>query len=544
MNPAVGIDLGTTNTVVGIQTDSTGPRVLDIRQPLDERDVSTPVDHLKSAVYFESPTSAVVGGFAASRFGAYRSIKSRMGTRWRVPHPMQSGGVLSPAYISAHILKAAQQALVAEYPDWDGSAIVTVPASFNTDQRSDTLIAASLAGFKDVRLLDEPTAAFYYYFDQNRQDSDPAHPRTILVFDFGGGTLDVSIIAVTRSGDCVTIDPIGRSRYNNIGGDDIDLDLATFLLSIWAQRQDVDLAALPPPLRKHLFALFIQRAGAFKEEVESYLAQDLAPNEFHLEERVYAGKTHLDVSLSCRLSRAQYEEATSRFFETKSDINIYRPIAQALEVASQISPGFDRRSVDLVLYTGGASRMAAVRSALEAFFAPQPVFAINDEEACHTVALGAAACRYDELHRGRTVRMRTRLLESILTRSEDGSSYVPLVPLTCEPATEYTQADHELRTQRRLLRIRLPLFRGTGPTDHQLAPLQDLELPLDRVVDASIPYRVEYRMSSDKTLELRAVLRPNNQPPILASAQLDLVGRARATTTRTPLALVNVGASR
>jgi hypothetical protein len=141
--------------------------------------------------------------------------------------------------------------------------------------------------------------------------------------------------------------------------------------------------------------------------------------------------------------------------------------------------------------------------------------------------------------RGRTVKMTTRLLESILTRSEDGSRYVSLVPLICEPSEGYTQVDREFRTQRRLLNLRVPLFRGTGPNDHQLAPMQDLELPLDRIVDADVPYRLEYRMSSDKTIELRAAFRAEGVAPILASARVDLMNRARAEAGKTPLAIVN-----
>src|SRR5690242_13650893 len=108
MNPAVGVDLGTTNTVVAVQTDATGPLTFDILQPIDERNVFGPKDHIKSAVYFESEDTAVVGAFAAGRVGAFKSIKSRMGTRWQMPHPFRNVRV-TPRYISAHILKLANE---------------------------------------------------------------------------------------------------------------------------------------------------------------------------------------------------------------------------------------------------------------------------------------------------------------------------------------------------------------------------------------------------------------------------------------------------
>src|ERR1017187_4177150 len=245
MNPAVGVDLGTTNTVVAVQTDATGPRTLDILQPVDERNVSVPLDHIKSAVYFDSPSTAVVGAFAARRLEAFRSIKSRMGLKCAFRHPARDRTHIRPAWIAAHILQLAYHQVRSDFPLWDGKALVTVPASFNTDQRNDTLRAATLAGFQDVHLLDEPTAAFYYFFDQNRQDFVDKDKQTVLVFDFGGGTLDVSIIRVTTSGNELCIDPIGRSRYNNLGGDDIDIELASFFLALWEQQEGRKIEDLP-----------------------------------------------------------------------------------------------------------------------------------------------------------------------------------------------------------------------------------------------------------------------------------------------------------
>src|ERR1017187_2564873 len=265
MNPAVGVDLGTTNTVVAVQTDDTGPRTLDVLQPVDERNVRVPRDHIKSAVYFDSAETAVVGAFAAGRLEAFRSIKSRMGLRCKFKHPTRERTLyITAAWISAHILKLGYEQVRQDFPSWDGRAVVTVPASFNTDQRNDTLRAATLAGFREVQLLDEPTAAFYYFFDQNRQEFAEKAQQTVLVFDFGGGTLDVSIIRVTTTGNELCIDPIGRSRYNNLGGDDIDVELAAFFLALWEQQEGRKIEDLPAEERRMLVQLFVQLSSQFK----------------------------------------------------------------------------------------------------------------------------------------------------------------------------------------------------------------------------------------------------------------------------------------
>ena len=505
MNPAVGVDLGTTNTVVAVQTDSTGAVLLDIPQPIHQRSVTEKCDHIKSAVYFESANSAVVGALAAIRLEAVRSIKSRMGTRWRATHPHDNNITLTPAYVSAHILRTVYEALTQSFPDWDKRALVTVPASFNTDQRRDTLAAARMAGFHQVGLLDEPTAAFYHFFDQNRHSFLDAPTKNVLVFDFGGGTLDVSVIRVTSDGASMKVDTIGRSRYNNLGGDDIDLDLASFFCALWQKESGSDISLLGSELRTRVCQRFVWVASAFKEEAEDYIRQDMDLNEFFIAEEISAGDEAILVSIQRRLSVEQYEQLSGRYFAHKNDVNVFRPIGQALDVAAHIVPGFNKEKIDLVLYTGGASRMRGVGKALAAYFAPARCYAINYDEACNTVALGAATCRYDEITGGRGVELASRLLESILSRDEGGTRYLPVVPLTCEPSEEFQNVLYEFHTPQSTVTLRVPLFRGSGVDDHNLMPMQDLEFKLPRVVDEGTAYHLDYRMTTDKTIQLRAV---------------------------------------
>jgi molecular chaperone DnaK len=538
MNPAVGVDLGTTNTVVAVKTDATGPRTLDIVQPVDERNVQVPRDHIKSAVYFESPDTAVVGAFAAGRLEAFRSIKSRMGLRSRFKHPTRERTTITPAWISAHILRLAYQQVRENFPDWDGRAIVTVPASFNTDQRNDTLRAATLAGFEEVLLLDEPTAAFYYFFDQNRQEFSEKDKQTILVFDFGGGTLDVSIIRVTTSGPVLYIDPIGRSRYNNLGGDDIDVEFAAFFLALWERQEDLKLETLTPDERKDLVQLFVRRSSEFKEEAEYYLANDQPLNEFIIDHEL--PKTHRTVHFHCQLTRPQYEEISGRFFLDKGDLNVFRPIGQALDVARSIAPGFRRDDIDLILYTGGASRMTGLKAALAAYFAPKPCFSITEEEACNTVALGAASCRYDEMQGQQGVKTTSRLLESIFTRDDDTGEYVPIVPLICEPSSDFKRVETGFQLQRPAIKLTLPLFRGVGPHDHHLVPMQDLVFQLDRVIPSQSPYRLFYRMTLNKTLEIRAVFEDGKGAPVQVDSEVEIHQEGKIKgPSKVPLARIN-----
>ena len=149
--------------------------------------------------------------------------------------------------------------------------------------------------------------------------------------------------------------------------------------------------------------------------------------------------------------------------------------------------------------------MRGVGKALAAYFAPARCYAINYDEACNTVALGAATCRYDEITGGRGVELASRLLESILSRDEGGTRYLPVVPLTCEPSEEFQNVLYEFHTPQSTVTLRVPLFRGSGVDDHNLMPMQDLEFKLPRVVDEGTAYHLDYRMTTDKTIQLRAV---------------------------------------
>lgn len=535
-NPAVGIDLGTTNTVVAVQTDQLGPMILDVPQPKDERQFLVRLPHIKSAVFFESASSAVVGAFATERLESFRSIKSHMGTRWKGRHPI-TDALLKPSYISAYILKLAYQTIAAQFPKWDKTALITVPASFNTDQRNDTISAAKMAGFQNIRLLDEPTAAFYYFFNEHGESNEFKSVNNILVFDFGGGTLDVSIINVRENNNIMRLDTFGRSRYNNLGGDDIDLEMAIFMLGCWELENDTQVTEVPNVLRRDLYRLFIEKSRLHKEEVEDRLRNGEDMPEFVIDEEIHSKEGNMGLKFRRLLTRNQYEDITGKYLQSKSDLNIYRPIEEALTVAKEIRPDFSREKLDLVLYTGGATNMASVQAALKAYFSPIPCFSISEEDACNTVALGAACCRYEELYGNRNVTMTNRLLESIFTRESAEKGYLMLVPLTAEPKEEYVRVETEFKTERPVVRLRLPLFRGVSVRDHQLSPMRDLEILLNQVLEKNTTYRINYRLSENKTAEIKVVF-DCKDAPLEVFAELDLFDEN--TGDRTTLGLCEV----
>jgi len=182
--------------------------------------------------------------------------------------------------------------------------------------------------------------------------------------------------------------------------------------------------------------------------------------------------------------------------------------------------------------------MEGVQATLQSYFKPISCYPISNEDACNTVALGAASYRFDEMYRGMEVFTTNRLLEAILTRSENGHKYIPLVPLTCEPSEKFSRVDRTFRLQRDCISVSKPLFRGVGPTDHQLSPMRDLRFELNSILREGTAYSLSYRMTPNKTVEFLASFE-TIEGDLKAHAVVDLsVGNE--TPTKEKLCQVNI----
>jgi hypothetical protein len=127
-----------------------------------------------------------------------------------------------------------------------------------------------------------------------------------------------------------------------------------------------------------------------------------------------------------------------------------------------------------------------------------------------------------------------------MTRDSSTRKYVPLVPLECEPSGEFRKVAYEFRTERPCVTLRIPLFRGVGPNDHHLAAMEDLRLALPNVVEAGVPYELLYRMTENKTIELKAQFRPP-QGAFEVRGELSVDSVPQGIERHHPLAKVNEG---
>ncbi len=347
MGKVIGIDLGTTNSCVAV-LEGGEPVVI----PNSEGNRTTP-----SVVAFKKDGERLVGT-AAKRQAVTNpdrtitSIKRHMGTDYTVT---VDGKKYSPQEISAMILRKLKEEAENYLGETVDKAVITVPAYFTDAQRQATKDAGVVAGLEVLRIINEPTAASIAY------GLDKGEEQTILVYDLGGGTFDVSILEIDEG----YLGVKATSGNNRLGGDDFDQRLMDYLVAEFKKEYGVDLS-------KDKMAMQRLKEASEKAKIE---LSGLPSTNVNLpfisvgEE----GPLHLDINIT----RAKFNELTEDLVEATMG-----PARQALSDA-----GLSAGEVDRVILVGGSTRIPAVQDAIKKLMSKDPYKGINPDEC---VALGAA----------------------------------------------------------------------------------------------------------------------------------------------------------
>ena len=349
MARAVGIDLGTTNSVVSV-LEGGEPTVI----PNAEGARTTP-----SVVAFAKNGEVLVGEVAKRQAvtnvdRTIRSVKRHMGTSWNVDI---DGKAYTAQEISARVLQKLKRDAEAYLGDVVTDAVITVPAYFNDAQRQATKEAGEIAGLNVLRIINEPTAAALAYgLDKGEKE------QTILVFDLGGGTFDVSLLEI---GDGI-VEVKATSGDNHLGGDDWDERLMTHLATQFKNAHGVDLT-------KDKMAMQRLREAAEKAKIELSSSMQTSINLPYITASA-EGPLHLDETLT----RAQFEKLTADLLDrTKA------PFAAVIKDA-----GISVKDIDHVVLVGGSTRMPAVTEVVKELTGGQePNKGVNPDE---VVAIGAS----------------------------------------------------------------------------------------------------------------------------------------------------------
>ena len=349
MAKAVGIDLGTTNSVVSVM-EAGEPVVI----PNSEGARTTP-----SIVGF-SKTGEVLVGEVAKRQAitnpdrTIRSVKRHIGTNWNVEI---DGKKYTSQEISARTLMKLKRDAEAYLGDTVNQAVITVPAYFDDAQRQATKEAGQIAGLEVLRIINEPTAAALAYGLEKDGDKD----QTILVFDLGGGTFDVSVLEI---GDGV-FEVKSTSGDTHLGGDDWDQAVIDWLVKEFKNTEGVDLAADKMATQR-------LKEAAEKAKIELSQVQQTQIN-LPFITATSEGPKHLDVSLT----RAKFQEMTASLLE-----RCRGPFEAAIKDA-----GLTKAEIHHVVMVGGSTRMPAVQDLVQSMTGKEPHKGVNPDE---VVAIGAA----------------------------------------------------------------------------------------------------------------------------------------------------------
>src|SRR5256714_4972805 len=369
MAKTIGIDLGTTNSCMAI-LEGGEPTVIANA----EGGRTTP-----SVVAFTKDGHRLVGAPARRQQvtnpeNTVFSVKRFMGRKYDevteemtiVPYKVvkgpnddvridAGGKEYAPPEISAMILQKLKADAEAFLGETITDAVVTVPAYFNDSQRQATKDAGKIAGLNVLRIINEPTAAALAYGLDKKTD------ETIAVYDFGGGTFDISVLEVGEG----VVEVKATNDYTHLGGDDLDDRIIEWLASEFKQSEGIDLS-------KDRMALQRLKEGAEKAKIELSTASETDINLPFITADA-SGPKHLQV----KLTRAKLEQLVDDLLQ-----RTMAPVQQALADA-----GVDPKKIDEVVLVGGSTRMPKVQQLVREFFGKEPHKGVNPDE---VVAVGAA----------------------------------------------------------------------------------------------------------------------------------------------------------
>lgn len=541
---AVGIDLGTTNSVVSLGTWSPcDPEAFHIRCIEVEQPTAEAGDHIGTLVpsivsltagktYVGEGAKRLVASGASRKSRRNRDFffetKNEMGTDRRYPQAPE--GYRTPGEIGGHILGFLMGAVEAE----PNAVVVTVPASFQVAQRHETVAAAAHAGFDLLRtqLLDEPLAAFIDFLatQPSRLSIAPGSSCNLLVFDFGGGTCDIAVLALARGADgLLAVAPRSISRFHRLGGGDIDAAIVYDVLIPqlitqnnlpprtfgFAEKRNF----LEPALRPIAEALKI---GLCKEQARRASLGLTKDPEL---KRQFPGRYTLTVNdKSYELTAPVLsEQALTRVLQPFFDRNMLAPRTDEYRTARSIfapmddaivRSGLTHDDINVCLMVGGSSSIPLVVDALQAVLPRAKVLTFDNADARkECVARGAAIAATFAAVTGQRL-ITPVCFDEIALLTQDG-------PRTLVSAGQHlpfpdhgAAAEIELRAPRASTDEPLPLRVAVVASADGRA-IFDANWPLAAPVQAGEPLLVQHRLDADQVLHLK-LLRPGrpDQPPM------------------------------
>lgn len=556
----LGIDLGTTNTVVSRSfVDSDNKLYTEVVQ-LGQlyNDGWDKFETLPSMVYFDSEgiigdtEGGIIVGREAKRQreqdkdNVVTNAKRFMGTQ----HSWSIGGHEYEAKdIAAMVLQHCKYTVEREGNMNYETVVITVPASFNPDQIADTLKAARQAGFKDEQVIikHEPTAALLSFLDKERRKNendryiDLSEQKRILVFDLGGGTCDTSVIDVQFDDNELCFTEVGIGRYQELGGIDFDARLALGLLNTYFKENNIFEGDISVKEQAQLYDKLLLAAETLKEKLSASIYAKLAVDKDIDIQNVqvklgvpnfYNGKPYRIV-----ITKAQYDKYTEslyiddevhykKFEDMDKHKNIIGVIRKTLE-DYEIS----KNSIDYVFMTGGMSKFPTVRENVEEYL-KRPV--IQPENPMDAVARGASIYQYykiredkkensEDNHRtkkeSQSIVDTMMLAEAVLLDMNEGLPKVIIPKKTVVPYEGEIIGEFKITSPSG---VKLNIYAAENEYDSSMRIQKCIERSFRYPVESGTPFDIRYKINENKAIDMKIIINNENHEELDISIRSDL----------------------
>lgn len=484
----VGIDLGTTNSTVSvIQTDERR-----LRQPIEhlrsipilqyDKDFNLTRDKYTLPSYFyckidENGKRVYTGEWAKNIYATgnqpmntFTGIKTRMGGESMITIPGRDENdslQLDMTQCSALLLKTMKKSIEEQFDQPIDHLVVTVPAAFNSDERQATRDAIEMAGFTDFHILDEPVATLLYFINNGdgclMENSLDLNGKHIMIYDIGGGTLDICIAKLEEDEEnyeyeSMKVSIASRSKRENLGGNDFDQYLGAYFLSEFENRTE-KISTRPIEDQNKIIARIVSQAEKYKIDLNNKLKEHL-DNPRRLARIVMTPEFEVingQFVLGINLDKVTLEEVYAGILKDSGRQNILRPVKESINAAENLK----KEDISLIILTGGMSNFYAVESTLKEYFGENvPIITVDTTT---SVSKGAAIDAYnyssDNIHL-KKMNLDDRLAEDIFLRTNEGFEKLILKSeIAVKKTGEFTYAIPE----ENMTHLPIFLFNGQDP---------------------------------------------------------------------------------
>jgi len=512
----VGIDLGTTNSTVSViklesRRDEPMEKLSTVPiYQLNERGTYDSTLHtLPSYLYFSLEEKAVYTGHYAKQIykdgsrpmHTIKGIKTRIGGESLVEIPAGPGNptwLLDMVQCSAILLKTIKISLEEQFSETVKEVVITVPAAFNTDERQATIKAALIAGFKECHILDEPTATLIHYINDDSGDlsshRSSLYSKNIMVYDIGGGTLDVCIARIDEDeNENPNVRILSRSPRKDIGGNNFDQLLGAYFLTTHEQSNG-EIQEYSTIDQHKIISKIVSQAESYKIELSDFVRiyRD-KPRRLNRKEIPVVFDCINNRKVQCILTKTIADQLFACLTDEDTG-ELLKPVDQCLREAD-----LERNDVDLVLLTGGMSEYYVIDDKIKEFF-DNGKTVIIPVDSKFSVSKGAAihSCSLSGNERLTRLEVHDRMADDIYIKvADEFENLIPRSNTSGKGEHIYTvPSDHMLK---------IPVFLYSGLSvdkREEFCPIAGKHIHPNRPIKKGEKIKLSWSMDKDKIINI------------------------------------------